>query len=507
MRPPSPAGRFATVFVTGAGTLALEIVSIRQMAPAFGASIFIWGAVLSVTLVCLAAGYRWGGVLGDRLADPDGRLLRHVLVAAAWVGALPLWAAVLLRIGLRAGSYAGPLLVSVGLFAAPMTLLATVVPLAFRGALGEDRSRPGGKVGDLFAVSTAGSVAGALLTAYLAIPLLGVSRSFFVVAACLFAAALPELFRGEEMVLGILILVVLTGGRLLPLLPSAALREGVRFLDRRASRYAQLDVIGDVRDGSRVLLLDGASQNWLSGPDWLRSGFRYIEAVAAQPARYGVSPGRAVVFGLGAGALPRLLARDGWSVEVVEIDPAVRETAVRWFRFPEDGIPVHLEDARTWLADRREGDRPYDLMVLDVTGGGDPATHLYTLQALRLMEHALAPRGLLAVNLVAFTRPPADRVLRHFEATVARVFPNVEVVDLDPPATRRGDLSQVLVLASRREAAVGRSAGGFRTLPVARAAAPLTDDWNPLPLWAAPVARAWRRNVRQWLGEAALIPE
>ena len=89
-----------TVFTTGAAVLALEILASRYMVPAFGTSIFIWGAVLSVTLLSLAIGYRWGGALADRLATPHARLTLHILLAGGWIGALPLWGTPLLRFGL-----------------------------------------------------------------------------------------------------------------------------------------------------------------------------------------------------------------------------------------------------------------------------------------------------------------------------------------------------------------------------------------------------------------------
>ena len=37
------------VFATGAAILALEILASRYMLPGFGTSIFIWGAILSIT--------------------------------------------------------------------------------------------------------------------------------------------------------------------------------------------------------------------------------------------------------------------------------------------------------------------------------------------------------------------------------------------------------------------------------------------------------------------------
>ena len=49
------------IFITGAATLALEVLASRIMTPYFGVSLYIWAGILSITLTFLAVGYGWGG--------------------------------------------------------------------------------------------------------------------------------------------------------------------------------------------------------------------------------------------------------------------------------------------------------------------------------------------------------------------------------------------------------------------------------------------------------------
>jgi len=505
----SRAGLFTVVFLSGAGILAVEILAIRHMVPAFGASIFIWGAVLSVTLLCLAAGYGWGGRLADGVSDPRTRMSLHILISAVWVAALPLWDALLLRLGLWAGPALGPIVTAVGLLGVPITLLATVVPLAFRGSYQEDQSRPGGTVGDLFATSTAGSVAGALLTAYLAIPLLGVSRSFFVTAALLFLLALPDLLRGRWMRTGILLLAVLTVGRMIPggFGASVRLDDGVRFLHRAATRYAQLDVVQDSRDGTRIMLLDGTGQSWVGGRGWKDSLYHYVPTVLEQVQRHGLEPGRALVLGLGAGTLVRGLHERGFEVEVVELDPEVLDAAIEWFDFPEGPFEVHLRDARAFLNEPPGPQERFDLLMVDVGTGGSPPEHVFSLEAFEGMARHLEPDGLLVVNVIAHAHPPRDRVVQHTAATAARVFPQVEILDMDPGATRAGRLTEMLLVASRRDRLPPHpTPSRYKVLPFDASARPLTDDWNPIPLWSVGSVAEIHRDAAGWLGEAVQLP-
>lgn len=78
--------------------------------------------------------------------------------------------------------------------ALPTTLMGATLPLLARHAV-QDREQIGRRIGLLYAANTAGAVAGALATAFLLLPALGLARSIWVGAACnvavfLLAAAL-----------------------------------------------------------------------------------------------------------------------------------------------------------------------------------------------------------------------------------------------------------------------------------------------------------------------------
>jgi spermidine synthase len=492
------------VFLSGFGVLALEILASRYLTPAFGTSLFVWSAVLSITLLALAAGYRWGGRLAEELAVPTERRDLFLAATGAWTALLPAWGPWAIRGAVAVGPYWGPPLAVTLLFGAPLLLLATAVPLTF-GPHGR-----GARLGDLFAVSTAGSVAGALLTGYVAVPRWGVRRSLLAVALLLLAAAAPGLLRRRRArSLGAGALGFLAGMAAYLWLPGLPLAPGVSFLHRQATRYHQLDVLEDARDGSRVLLLDGAGQNWVEGPDWRRSGFGYIRLIVdygrrtPRPARHP----RALLVGLGAGTLARELAQYGYRVEAVEIDSAVVEVAERFFAFPRDKIPVTIADARPFLENAaRRGER-YDLIVLDATGGGEHPAHLYNRDVYRLLRGMLTEKGRLVLNLVLLTGPEDDQLARHTVASVAPLFEFVEAVDLFPEAHLEGGASQLLLFASveRPPFPVGQTMPG-RLVEPEGGEREITDDWNPAPLWSLRTVATWHRATRAWLGDGILVP-
>src|SRR5688572_29523780 len=122
---PSAPGRaelFLTVFVAGLAVIVIEILGTRIVGPDFGVSLFVWSALLMVTLGSLAAGYYAGGVVIDRA--PSGRILGIVVAAAgvllAMVAAL---SQPLLGFCENLGPRGGPLISATLLFAPSLVAL------------------------------------------------------------------------------------------------------------------------------------------------------------------------------------------------------------------------------------------------------------------------------------------------------------------------------------------------------------------------------------------------
>src|SRR5688572_4531479 len=146
------------VFVVGTGSLGAEIAAVRLLAPYFGASTIVWANTIGIVLVALSVGY-W---LGGRLAD------RHPHIRGLGLLALvPFAADPLLDLGVEAldsisaGAFIGSLLGVLVLVAVPVMLLGAVSPYAIRLAV-STVEEAGTVAGRLYALSTAGSLAGTL---------------------------------------------------------------------------------------------------------------------------------------------------------------------------------------------------------------------------------------------------------------------------------------------------------------------------------------------------------
>ncbi len=119
------------VFITGATTLALEVLASRIMTPYFGVSLYMWCCILYITLTFLALGYYWGGKLTSRFT---GQLLESRILAAPLLSSAALCLAVfsyplvfpwLAQANLIVGSFVAATL----LLALPLIALSAMNPL------------------------------------------------------------------------------------------------------------------------------------------------------------------------------------------------------------------------------------------------------------------------------------------------------------------------------------------------------------------------------------------
>ena len=68
------------VFLTGASVMVIELLGTRLIAPFYGASLYVWSSLISVTMIALAVGYFVGGRWADR-AQRSGLSLIIALAA------------------------------------------------------------------------------------------------------------------------------------------------------------------------------------------------------------------------------------------------------------------------------------------------------------------------------------------------------------------------------------------------------------------------------------------
>ncbi|MEN8006217.1 MAG: fused MFS/spermidine synthase [Candidatus Krumholzibacteriota bacterium] len=498
---------YLAVIICGASVLALEILGTRLIGPVFGVSLYLWSALIGVTLAALSVGY----ALGGRLADKKPTLTRFALpigLAGLWTVAIPWLRYPVLDITDTMGFRTAVLVAATILFFPPLMLLGMVSPYAIRlktAALEE----VGRTAGNLYALSTVASVFAAIGTGFFLIPNIGVARLTYLIGVILLLTAAAGWIidrKGKTAVIAALVLLV-GGVAAYQTAPEAEARPDAGLLAVTQSPYAEIRVLE--KKGLRFMLIDGSPHSIVDPADWI-SDYPYIDVLEISKKFYD-EPGRVMVVGLGAGSVIKVFNEDGWDVEAVEIDPAVTQTAYDWFGLTPEEAKIHHTDGRQYFIQNED---TWDVVIMDAFGSSSVPFHLVTEEAFALVHSRLNENGILAMNVEAVGWH--DIIVHSLAATLAGQFAHVKVLPMEEPPNRFGNL---IIMASDRPLELDDEEFPLPTerwtleynqmhawdnsfivaptkdIPI------LTDDLNPVDIWSDRINLASRRQLHLYFDE------
>ena len=157
--------------IEGAALMAVELTGAKLVAPFYGSSLYVWTAVLGITVSGLTLGYYAGGrIASTRLS---GRMLTATLAASGLlVMAMPYTTTALLYLTGGLTLIAGICITSLVLLLPPMLCFGMVGPLVVN--LAENRLQTNGKIaGTVYFVSTTGGIIATFLFGAYLIPVVG----------------------------------------------------------------------------------------------------------------------------------------------------------------------------------------------------------------------------------------------------------------------------------------------------------------------------------------------
>jgi predicted membrane-bound spermidine synthase len=405
-----------TAALTGAVVMAMELTAFRLYAPYFGNSIYVWGSMISVVMLALSAGYSLGGWIADR--KPTDAVLFFIILGSGVYQLVIVFVqrSVMLKLW-HMGDFAGPALATVIIFVPPMTALAMTSPFVIR--LLARTGHVGITVGRVFALSTAGSIAGVLGTSFYLVPRFGTRMTM-------------EILCGVSILIGASGLMLKKKAAVLLVLPAALLlvvpipKTPPNMIWSGESAYNRMLVFYDESKGLRWLVMnDSKFSQTIERVGGGGSGF-YLDDFALGPV---IVPAKSLlVLGMGAGGSIQVSREVAPEIEIdaVEIDPEVVRVAGTFFglRQNDPKLQVHVADARPWLA---EHPGKSDLVHIDLFQGGPYVPfYLTTVEFFRLVRSRMADGGVLILNV--YDLSAGKELLQAMGATMGEVFPSIEKV-------------------------------------------------------------------------------
>lgn len=424
-------------------TLAIEFTTSRMLQTVYGTSNIVWANVIGLVLFFLTLGYFLGGRIADR--NPSPRLFYQLVTAAGFSGAFFLLltsvilkaaanAMAMINVGALISSFFGVIFA----LAVPITLLGCISPFAIRLGM-RDVNEAGRISGQMYAISTWGSLLGTYLPILFVIPQAGSRLTALIFGLILLLVGIGGLWQVNRAsgLRSLLLLVFLIPFALLWTRGTVKDYPGQIFETESAYNYIQ--VIREA-DCNYLLLNEGQAYHSFYCDGGRVPAISVWSIMLSAPyftdPAHSVQPARMAVVGLAAGTIPKQFTQvfGPLLVDGIELDAEIIQAGRDYFALNEPNIQVIVGDGRYEL-NRLDG--PYDIITIDAYKVPYIPWHLTTQEYFQEVRAQLTENGVIAINV---GRAPRDRTLvEAMTSTLLTVFPTVHTIDIP------GSLNSILV--------------------------------------------------------------
>ena len=375
-------------------------------------SSYVTGIIINIILLGLAVGYVLGGYVADRHHSWKLPYIVISLSALYLLVAFLLYTPLLESFSFRSVIIGSTLTLTL-MFFIPMVFLAFIPPYLIR--LIATREAVGRTAGNIYALSTLGSIAGGIMTTFVFIPYFGSRISFLITIFLLFTIATLGLIKFVSARIFLLLLLV-------PVYFLPDLKTG-NYLYRGESEYNVITLSDN--EGRLYLRLndDFGHHSQSLDPKTMLSHDYYDYLLLPQML---LEAKTTLILGNGAGTSMKQTGHFfDTEIDAVEIDSKLTELGKIYFGLKlSDRMKIFHEDARTFM---NRNNKKYDVILVDVYGGGPYVPfHVATEQFFNLVRSALTENGVAAVNIPFFS---LDQELgQYYLNTIENVFPQTSFI-------------------------------------------------------------------------------
>lgn len=468
--------------------MVFEILGSRVLGPYVGTSTYVWTSLIGIILGSLSIGYALGGQLADEI--PGIKPLAYIIMIAS---AAVLWTALgkdvvpALVAQFGDGAEIKSVIMSIVLFSPASIALGMVTPFAVKLRM-IDVANAGTISGNLYAISTVGSIVGTFAAGFFILPSFGTKNALMGIAAVLLFCSLLLLWKGigkKTVVASALLIVCGWGVQNVNWSPKKNLLADVDTEYNRVWVFGATDsttkkpVINLTTDpyGTQSSAFTDGSTDLVAEYGTYYDLFRHFTPSAAS----------ALMIGGCAYTYPRyfLDRYPDLTLDVVEIDPGMTDIARQYFGLKDSPqLEIIHEDGRIFL---NETTGRYDVIFGDAfTSSSSLPFQLTTQEAIQKEYDVLNDGGVVVVNLISSVTGKNGLFARAEYATYRSVFPQVYLF----PIGDNADHSQNIMLVALKSSTVPSFESSDPTIAallerrwtgeIAADVPVLTDDFAPV---------------------------
>jgi len=410
-----------------------ELVGSRVLGPYFGTSIFVWTSLIGIILGSLSIGYYLGGKIADK--NPKISILSLIVfLSAVFISLTIIIKSFLLNYlqisisDIRVSSVIASLI----LFSPASILLGMVSPYAVKLKL-NNLNTSGTTIGNLYAISTAGSIFGTFLSGFYLIPHFGTNKLLIILSITLIITSLA-LFSKKiiKVRLSVLIFMIISW---FVFAGFNRLSQNAGFIDLDTA-YNRIWIYNsnDKKTGEIIRTFsinnENSSAMYLNKNDLVYEYTKYYHLAKHFYPDFKTT----LMFGGAGYSYPKsfLNSYTEATIDVVEIDPTVTELAKKYFNLKEDSrLNIYHEDGRVYL---NKTQKKYDVIFGDAFSSHYSLPYqLATKEAIQRKYDILNDDGVVILNIISAVEGEKGKFLRAEYATYKSIFPQVYLFPVREP--------------------------------------------------------------------------
>lgn len=434
-----------TVFICGAVVMVFELVGSRVLGPYLGASTFVWTSLIGVILGSLSLGYYIGGKMADKKANLT-TLSLIILLAALGIFLTIISKNILLGFlqiyisNIKTSS----VLASIILFFPTSFLMGIVSPYTVKLKIAS-LNTSGSTVGNLYALSTIGSITGTFLAGFYLIPTFGTNKLLIILSVILIAnSILLSLKHLTKIKLSILLVFIISwiiiGG-----LQTAFAKNGFTDTDTEYNRVWIFPYLDHATNKpTRIMRINDESSSamFLDDDNLVFEYTKYYRLAS----HFNPNFKSTLMIGGGAYSYPKYYIKNfpSSTIDVVEIDPKLTDLAKSYFRLTDNpNLKIYNEDGRTYL---NKNTKKYDVIFCDAFKSKYPPYQLSTKEAMQKEFDALNDNGIVILNIISAVEGNKGKLLRAIYTTYKSIFPQVYILPVTTPENGN-EVQNIIIIA------------------------------------------------------------
>lgn len=405
--------------IEGFCVMASELLSAKFTAPYFGSSLYVWSAVLGITLSALMGGYYFGGYLSERTKNEKSTVLLVLSLGASLLILMPFLASSIMKVCLEMSVLSGVITSLLIFLFPPLFLFGTSSPLLI-DILNKELNKAGKASGTIYSISTLGGIIATFLLGFYLIPEFGLTLPAVTVGSLLLIATAFGFFNLKKKVIaGTNLIIIVFGlvnsaeannndtGEYNLLYSSEGILGQIKVIEQPFTTYSRGTHQG------RLLFVNNTAQTIAYAENtsqtlWDWSYFYTGVSSLAQ------KNGDVLLLGLGGGTFYHQLTNLGYNVDAVELDQRVKDVAIEYFSVPANAN-VTVDDARHFININK---KKYDLVLMDLFLNETPPAHALTLESFEKTKSHLNEGGFIMINFYGFLSGDNGKAARSIIKTV-----------------------------------------------------------------------------------------